>query len=187
MDLASAEESKTVRFASGLALAGICLALWSNFALNQTFIEVKRSVVGGLTVVEKIDSILENLDSLTKNQRAFLSTGEAHFAEEVAESIMAINHDLETLEQISISRVPLQPYVSTLSYRVKMALDSIRKTYDLQQNFGSGVAMAQLDNDDAVDAAKIEALALKSAATDGMFDRVQTECCKIRSILEVLF
>jgi CHASE3 domain sensor protein len=186
MDLTSAEDSNAVRIACGLVLAIICIAMCSRFALNHTFIKVEHSVAGGLTVVETIDSIVENLDLLTMNQRAFLYTGDEHFTEEVAVSVMTMDHDIDTLEQISTNRALLRSYVTILSHRIKLALDSIRETYDLQQHFGATVAIALLDDDDAIDSAKQEALSIKRVATDGMFDRVQTEC-RLRSILGLLF
>jgi CHASE3 domain sensor protein len=186
MDLTTAEDSKIVRIACGLALATVCLALCSRLALNHTFVEVRRSVVGGLTVVEKIDSITDNLDRLTMNQRAFLLTGDDRFAVGVAESVMVMSFDLDTLERISTNRALLQSYVAILSHRIDLTLDSIRKSYDLQQHLGAGAAIALLDSDAAADDAKQEAFSLKRAATEGMFDHVQTEC-RISSILKVLF
>jgi CHASE3 domain sensor protein len=185
MDLTTAEDSKIVRIACGLALATVCLALCSRLALNHTFVEVRCSVVGGLTVVEKIDSITDNLDRLTMNQRAFLLTGDDRFAVGVAESVMVMSFDLDTLERIPTSTL-LQSYIAVLSHRIDLTLDSIRKSYELQRHLGAGAAIALLDSDAAADDAKQEAFSLKRAATDGMFDHVQTEC-RISSILKVLF
>jgi CHASE3 domain sensor protein len=186
MDLTSTADSKAVRIACALALATICLAISFRSALRHSSVTVKRSVVSGVTAVEKIDSIMSNLNRLTVNQRAFLSTGDEYFTEEVAESIMTMSHDIDTLTQISTNRAPLQRYVTTLSHRLKLAMDSIRETYDLQQHFGSTVAIEVLDDDDAVDNAKQTALLLKRIATDGMFDRVKTEY-GWGSFLNVLF
>jgi CHASE3 domain sensor protein len=186
MDLSAAEDSYVVRLACGLALAIGGLILCARFALDRTFIEVRRAVIGGLIVVEKADSITGDLDRLATSQRAFLSTGDERFAVEVAESIMALSYDLGTLEQISGNLAPARSYVAVLSHRVDLALASIRKTYDLQQRLGSGAAIAMLNDNCAVDDAKQEAVLLKRAATGGMFGRVQMDC-RLSSILEVLF
>jgi hypothetical protein len=106
MDLSAAEDSYVVRLACGLALAIGGLILCARFALDRTFIEVRRAVIGGLIVVEKADSITGDLDRLATSQRAFLSTGDERFAVEVAESIMALSYDLGTLEQISGNLAP---------------------------------------------------------------------------------
>jgi CHASE3 domain sensor protein len=186
MDLNSAEDSKIIRIACAVAAAIICLSICFRIVLNHTLTTVTRSVTGGLIAVESLDSISGNLDRLAINQRAFLSTGDDRFSEEVAESVIGISTDLEALKQVSIKGEPLQRRVGMLSRRIDWALGSVEKTYELQQNFGAAVAIALLDNDDSIEQAKLEARSIKKAATDGMFDRVQTER-KMRSILEVLF
>jgi CHASE3 domain sensor protein len=186
MELNAAEDSNLVRLACGLALAIACLVLSIRFALGRAFLETRRSVIGVLIVVEKTDSITGNLDRLATNQRAFLSTGDERFGVEVAESVMALSYDLETLEQISANLAPVRRRVTALSHRIDLAFASIRKTYDLQQRLGSGAAIAMLNRDGAVDDAKQEAVVLKRAATERMFDRVEMES-RPGSILRVFF
>lgn len=186
MDFASVEDSRIVKTVCSLALAAVCLTMWFRFVLNRTLNTVSRSLTGGLIVVENIDSITHNLDALSVNQRAFLSTGDELFAVQIAESVMAIGNNLESLKQISVNGKPLRPKVTSLSHRINWALDSIERTYDLQQHSGTEAAIALLDNGDALWDAKREALSLKQVATDGIFGRVQTER-GVNSILEELF
>jgi CHASE3 domain sensor protein len=169
-----------------LAAALICLSLCFRFVLNQTLTTVTNSVTGSLIIVENCDSLVDDLNRLNINQRAFLSTGDDRYSEEVAESVIEISTNLESLKQVSVNGESLRSRVRKLSGKIDWALASIEKTYDLQKTVGSGVAIALLDNDDAVEDAKMETVSLKKLATDGMLDRVQTER-KIRSILEVLF
>ncbi len=186
MDLSSAEDSKIVRLAGLLAAAVICLVISFHFVLNHTLSRVTNSVTGGLIVVENVDSIVDNLDRLNNNQRAYLSTGDDQYSEQVAESVIAITSNLEALKQISVNGQPIQRRVAELSHRIDWVLDSMEKTYEIQKTAGSAVAIALLDNDDTVMDAKMNALSLKKLATDGMFNRVRTER-KMRSILQVLF
>jgi len=186
MDLSSIEDSKTVSMACGLALAVICLAMWFRFVLNRTVTKVTHSMTGEMIVIENIDSIMNHLDCLRMSQRAFLFTRDEHFSGQVAESAMAISNNLAGLRQISINNEAWQGKLTKLSHRIDWALDSIEKTYELQQRFGSSAAIALLDDDCAVEDAKREALSLKRFTTDGMFERVQTEG-EIGSILEKLF
>jgi CHASE3 domain sensor protein len=186
MDLTSAEDSKTVRVACGLVLALIYLAIWFRFVVNGTVTKVALSMTGGLSLIENIDSVMNNLDRLSMNQRAYLYTGDERFAGQVAQSIMAIANNLTSIKHISVNDEPLQRKATILSHSIDWALESIGKTYDLQEHFGSGPAIALLDHDNAVEDAKEEALSLKKVATDGMFERVRTEH-EIRSILEELF
>lgn len=186
MDLSSAEDSKMVKLMCGLAAAVICLSICFCFVLNHALTTVTNSVTGGLIVVENVDAIVDNLDRLNINQRAFLSTGDDRYSEEVAESVIAISTNLESLKQIWMKGEPLQRRVMKLSRQIDWALESVEKTYELQQNVSPAVAIAMLDNDDAMIEAKMQAQALKKAATDGMFDRVETER-KLRAVLQVLF
>jgi CHASE3 domain sensor protein len=186
MDLEVAEDSKLVRMVCILTAAIICLAICFRFVLNHTLSRVTNSVTGGLIVVENVDAIVEDLDRLAMNQRAFLSTDDDRYSEQVAESIIAISTNLEALKQVSIKGEPLRSRVTKLSHRIDWALESVEKTYELQQTVGSSVAIALLDNDDAVEEAKNEALAVKKLATDCMFDRVEMQR-KTREILQVLF
>jgi CHASE3 domain sensor protein len=186
MDLVSAEDSKIVRMACLLAVVIICLSICFRFVLNHTLTTVTNSVTGSLIIVENCDSLMDDLNRLNINQRAFLSTGDDRYSEEVAESVIDISTNLESLKQISVRGESLRHRVGKLSSKIDWALASIGKTYDLQKTVGSAVAIALLDNDDAIDDAKMEAVSLKKLATDGMLDRVETER-KMRSILEVLF
>jgi len=169
-----------------LALAIICLSICFRFVLNHTLTKVTNSMTGSLIIVENCDSLLDELDRLSDNQRAYLSTGDERYSEAVAESVIEISTNLEALKQISVRGESLRRRVRKLSGKIDWALASVGKSYDLQQTVGSGVAIALLDNDDALEDAKMEAMSLKKLATDGMLDRVEAER-NIRSILQVLF
>ena len=118
---------------------------------------------------------MNDLDRLSDNQRAYLSTGDERYSEEVAESVIEISTNLESLKQVSIRGESLLQRVKKLSDEIDWALASVEKSYDLKQTVGSGVAIALLDNDEALDEAKMEAMSLRKHATDGMLDRVETE------------
>lgn len=143
-------------------------------------------MTGSLIVVENCDSLLDDLDRLGDNQRAYLSTGDDRYSEAVAESVIEISTGLEALKQISIRGESLRRRVRKLSGKIDWALASVEKSYELQKTVGSGVAIALLDNDDAFEEAKLEAVSVKKLATDGMLDRMETER-QMRSILQVLF
>jgi CHASE3 domain sensor protein len=187
MDITEAEDSKIIRMTAGLVVAVICLSIGFGLVLDRSLNRVSRSVTANLIVVENVDSMVDNLDRLNMNQRAFLSTGDDRYSEEIAESVMAISASLEALKQVSINGEPLrQRWVSRLSQRVDWALGSVEKTYEMKRLAGAEVAIVLLDNDITVEEAKMEALSLKRQATDGMFDRVESQE-KMRSILQVLF
>jgi CHASE3 domain sensor protein len=185
MDPYSAEDSWTIR-GLGLALVVICLAIGFHYALNRTLSKVNASVTGGFLVVEHVDAIVDDLDRLTLNQRAFLGTGDERFSQDVVESVMGIERHLDSLNQLKTRGPRVRSAITKLERAVGWALDSLGKSNDLNQSMGSGIAIALLDNDDSIDDAKRVAQELRKEVTDGVFDRVRTER-KMKAILDVLF
>jgi CHASE3 domain sensor protein len=190
VDLEDAEDSKIVRTLCGLALVGLCLTVGFRFAfnhtLNHTLTKVSDSLTGGLEVVEHADGILDDLDRLNINQRAYLATGDERFSEDVVESVIGIRSHLESLEQFGGKGPQFRDRVEELHHKVDWVLNAVGKSNELQQSAGVAVAMALLDDDDSIGDAKLDAIALKKWATEGVFDRVRRER-KAHSVLEVLF
>lgn len=186
MDLNSAEDSKTVRMMFGLTVVVICLGIGFHHALRRALAQVSDSLVGGFVVVDHVDSIVNELDRLTIDQRAFLSTGDDRFSENVVESIMRIDRNLESLESAADKDERLREPVGRLTRSVNWVMDSMGKSFQVQQTAGNAVAIAFLDDDDSVEDAKGDALRLRALATEGVFDRVRCEG-RMQSILRVLF
>jgi CHASE3 domain sensor protein len=186
MDLSTAEDSAIVRIGFGLALVVICLAIGFRFALNRSLTKVSNSLIGGFLILDHVDNILDDLDRLSLNQRAFLSTGDERFSQDVVESVMGIERQIDSLQQIARKGARLHAPVNQLARAIDWALDSLGRSNELEQTSGAAVAIALLDNDESIEDAKEVAQELRRQATDGVFDRVRTER-KIKSILDVLF
>lgn len=186
MDPYSAEDSWIIRAGCALALVAVCLASGFHYVMNRTLNKVNNSVTGGFLVVDHVDAIVDGLDRLTLNQRAFLGTGDERFSQDVVESVMGIERHMDSLGQLKIPDPRLRIVISKLEHSVEWALDSLGKSNDLNQTMGSGIAIALLDNDESIADAKMVAQELRKAATDGVFDRVRTER-KMKAILDVLF
>ena|SRR5271166_5908453 len=186
MDLNSAEDSKLVRMMFGLTVVVICLGIGFHHALKRTLAQVSDSLVGGLVVVDHVDTIVNQLDRLTTDQRAFLSTGDDRFSEIVVESIMGIDRNLESLEIEAKKDHRLQEPVDKLGQSLNWVMDSMGKSFQVQQTAGAAVAIAYLDDDASADDAKDDAARLRRLATDSLFDRVRSES-RIKSILNLLF
>ncbi len=170
----------------GLALVLICLAIGFHYAINRTLTKVNDSLTGGFLVVEHVDAIVDDLDRLTLNQRAFLGTGDERFSQDVVESAMGIERQSGLTESVKTRGPRVKGAITKLERAVAWALDSLGKSNDLNQSMGSGVAIALLDNDDSIDDAKRVAQELRREVTDGVFDRVRHER-KMKAILDVLF
>jgi len=186
MDLNSAEDSKLVRMMFGLTIVVVCLSIGFHHALKRTMAQVSDSLVGGLVVVDHVDNIVNQLDRLTTDQRAFLSTGDDRFSEVVVESIMGIDRNLESLEIEAKKDHRLVEPVSKLSQSINWVMDSMGKSFQVQQTAGAAVAIAYLDDDASVDGAKDDATRLRRLATDSLFARMRSES-RTKSILNVLF
>jgi CHASE3 domain sensor protein len=186
MDPFSAEDSWIIKAGCALALVTICLALGFHYAFNRTLSTVDASVTGGFLVVDHVDAIVDDLDRLTLNQRAFLGTGDERFSQDVVESVMGIERNLDSLAQLKNHGPRLRLDFTRLEQAVGWALDSLGKSNDLNQSMGSGIAIALLDNDDSIADAKSVAQQLRKEVTDGVFNRFRKQR-KMRTILDVLF
>lgn len=186
MDPYSAEDSWIIKAGCALALIAICLAIGFHYALNRSLTKVNDFVTGGFVIVDHIDAIVDDLDRLSLNQRAFLGTGDERFSQDVVESVMGIERHMDSLEQLKRQGPRLRTAVSRLDHSIEWALNSLGKSNELNQSLGSGIAIALLDNDDSITEAKMVAQDLRRQATDGVFDRVRTQR-KMKAILDVLF
>lgn len=186
MDLNSAEDSILVRMMFGLTVAVLCLSIGFHHALKRTLARVSDSLVTSLVVVDHVDNIMNQLDRLTTDQRAFLSTGDDRFSEIVVESIMGIDRNLESLEVEAKKDHRLLEPVGKLSQSINWVMDSMGKSFQVQQTAGAAVAIAYLDDDASVDGAKDDAARLRRLATESLFAGVRSES-RMKSILNVLF
>ena len=175
-----------VKVGCALVLVAVCLAIGFHYAFNRTLTKVNASVTGGFLVVDHVDAIVDNLDRLTLNQRAFLGTGDERFSQDVVESIMGIERNLDSLEQLKNRSPRLRLDITKLERSIGWAFDSLGKSNDLNQTLGSGIAIALLDNDDSIADAKLVAQELRKEVTDGVFDRFRTQR-RMRAILDILF
>jgi CHASE3 domain sensor protein len=186
MDLNLAEDSITLRVMFGAGLVIICLGIGFYHALNRSLAHVHDSFVGGLGVVDHVDNLLMQLDRLNTDQRAFLSTGDDRFSEDVVESIMGIDRNLESLRAAADKDQRLRKPVDSLDRSINWVLDSMGRAFEIERTAGTAVAIALLDDDSSVDGAKDDAQKLRTVATNGVFDRLRSER-RIRSIFNILF
>jgi CHASE3 domain sensor protein len=188
MDLNSVEDSAIVRMAAGVALIAICLAIGFRSALSLSLGKVATSLTRGVTVVEKVDDIVDDLDRLRVSQRAFLCTGEDRFAQGVIESATELIENVGDLKQLTAPSSALARQIAHVSHSVDSALELVGESNDLQHYFGTDAAVTLLDDDGdhSIESAETDAIALKKLATSRVLERVRIEG-KLRSVLEVVF
>ena len=188
MDLNSAEDSNLVKAAAASAVVIICLAIGFGFALNRTLGLVGRSLTRGFIVVEHVDDLVDELDRLNVDQRALLATGGDRYSEGVAESVTGMLSHVSALQGLHFHDQALNLQIVRVSHSVNWVLDLVGQINDLQQLYGTQVAMALLDADGetSIQTAKMEAKQLKRLTTEHVMYRVRGER-KLRSVLEVVF
>ena len=186
IDLESGEDCGILRLAFGLALVVLCLGIGFHHALNRALTRVGDSINSGFLVVNDVDSILDGLDRLSLNQRSFLRTSDLQFSQDVYESVTTIQRHMDSLRQVAREGSRLRDPIAGLDRAVDCALDSLRRSDELEKSEGPAVAVASLDKDESIAEAGKEAEHLRNLATDGVFDGVRTER-KMKSILDVLF
>lgn len=174
--------------ASCVALVAICLAIGFRFALSRSLGKIDASLTRGVTVVEHVDSILDDLERLSLSQRAFLHTGEDRFSEGVIESATGLIQHVDALKQLPGQSAALKHQIAQMSHSVDGALDLVGESNDLKHYFGTSVALTLLDEagDSSIQDAELDAVQLKRLATAHVLERVRTEG-KLRSVLDVLF
>jgi CHASE3 domain sensor protein len=188
MDLNSVENSMIVRMAAGAAAIAICLAIGFRSALSLSLGKIVTSLTRGITVVEKVDDIVNDLDRLRVSQRAFLDTGEDPFAQGVIESATGLIENVAVLKQLTAPSAALARQIARVSHSVDWALELVGESNDLQHYFGTAAAVTLLDEDGdrTIESAETDAIQLKKLATSHVLDRVRTEG-RLRSILNVVF
>jgi hypothetical protein len=186
MDPNSAEDSRTLRVVMGLALVVICLSLGFRYAHDRSLAKVNSSLTGGFLVLGHVGSVMDDLDRLSIDQRAYLSNGDERFSEDLVESVMDLRRNMESLKEVAGRRSRLTVPVAKLDRHIGWVLNSLGQSFDVQRLAGGAAAIAYLDADTSIDDAKSEAQSLKDQATAGVFNRVRSER-RMKSILEVLF
>jgi len=169
----SAQQSTLIRMLVGVAL----LALWFSIALrNMLDAEVAGAtdaVTFSLLISDNVDDIIDALDRLEISQRAFLSTDDVGYSDEIYTSAVQLTEHMAALCQLSRNDQILTEEIGRLAKAVHHVLNSIGYSNDIQRTLGSAAAMAFLDNDQSVVGAKSAALELKRRAAATAFDRIR--------------
>ena len=188
MDLNSVEDSVIVRMAAGVAMIAICLAIGFRSALRLSLGEIVISLTRGVTVVEKVDDIVDDLDRLQVSQRAFLSTGEDRFSQGVIESATGLIENIGVLEQLTVPGSALGRQIARVSRSIDLAIELVGESNDLQHYFGTDAAVTLLDDDGdhSIESAETDAIQLKKLATAHVLERARAEG-RLRSVLKVVF
>ena len=186
MDVDSWKDSEAVRLGFGLALVVLCLGIGFHYALDRILTSVRESMTGGFGVVNDADSIMNGLDRLNLNQRFFLRTGDLHFSQDMYESVTEIERHMDSLRQIAQQGSQLRGPIARLDRGVDGALDSLRRSNDLDKSKGSAEAIALLDRDESIPEGRREAEQLRKLAAQGIFDHVRNQR-QMESILAAVF
>jgi hypothetical protein len=182
----NAEDSRVVRLGSALALVILCLEIGFHYALNRALTRVSNSMNCALLVFDDVDSIVDGLDRLSLNQRFLIRTGDPRFAQDMYESVMGIERQMDSLRQVARKGSKLGGPIAELDRAVDLALSSLRRSNEVERSEGSAAAIRLLDKDGSIAEARREAQQLRNLAANGVFDRVRAER-GMKSIFDLLF
>jgi len=122
---------------------------------------------------------------LSLDEQSFIGTGDLRSSQDIYESVILIQSHMESLRQVAKKHRGLRDPITRLDRAVDWVLASLRRASEVQQSEGPAAAVALLDKDESIAEATRQALRLRQLATDGAFQRVQTER-KMKSILDIL-
>jgi CHASE3 domain sensor protein len=164
------------------------MAIGFRFALSTSLHKISASLTRGITVVEQVDDILNELDQLRVSQQAFLDTGEDRFSQGVVESATGLMAHVGALKQLTTPTPALARQIMRVAHSVDWALELVGETNDLQHYFGTAAAVTLLEDDGyhSIQSAETDAVELKKLATNHVLERISIEG-RLRSVLNVMF
>lgn len=174
-----------IRLGSALALLVLCLGIAFQYALNRVLSRIHASTNRGLLIIDDADSITDGLDRLSLSQRSFLRTRDLQFSQDVAQSVVGIDRDIDSLRRIVVKPGRLREATLKLSGNIDWALKSLGRCNDVERSEGAAAALAYLDNDVSIDDARTQAQQVTRLAAEDLFDRVRAEHRML--IFDVLF
>jgi len=159
-----------------VVLAFVLVIVWSVITLadaySQRLADMDNSYNRGFSAVYVLDDITAAVDRLGTNQRAFLSTSDLRFSDEIWMNIVNLGHDLAVLKGLAARNPIPAARVAQLSAAIGQVQDSIAHCDDLRDTRGKRAALACLDSDETAFAeATSRSIELKTAIIQDIINR----------------
>jgi hypothetical protein len=165
----------------GSATFVLCATLLVAHANIRSRVQATDELSKGLSLMDHLDPISEDLDLMKDSQVAFLLTHNILFNDTVASATVDLINNIAWLTYSMRHEKRLTAPVAKLTAAVTVALRSIKQSYDVQRSFGASAAVAFLASD-TVDSAKLDAKELKRVVLNNTFE----PRCKMRRNWQII-
>jgi hypothetical protein len=183
--------SKKCAWTASAALVVTLIVMWGvmslGYAYNSSLERMNDSFSRALTIASLLDETISDLDHLSLNQQASLSTGNERFHDGVWESALALENNLGWLDDAGAKAGLPRAELVGLRAAVDQALKMMAKSYDVRDARGKTAALAFYDtNDTAICAAKAQASEVRTEVLRGISDGIRG-ARGTNGFIEVLF
>lgn len=156
----------------GLALVFAWGVMSLAHAYDRSLATVSDSFTHGFMLLGRLESIVDALDRLGVDQRAFLSTGDERFQDGVIENAESLEIDIDVLNALAATGKSQRALVS-LSRSIRQVLDLVGESDGIRDVRSSAAAAAFFESkDSALSLAKWQADQLRIEITRGMSGRI---------------
>lgn len=158
---------------------GIALVFaWGVMSLAQAYdrsiATVSDSFNHGFMLLSRVEAVIDALNRLGVEQRAFLSTGDENFQDPVIESAEALEIDMDILHSLTTADGPQYSLLTALPQSISRVLDLVGESDSIRDAHGGAAAAAFFQSrDDTLAFAKCQAEQLKIEITRGMSERIR--------------
>ena len=157
----------------GLALVFAWGVISLAHAYDRNLATVSDSFTHGFMLLGRLGNIVDALDRLGIDQRAFLSTGDERFQDGVIENAESLEINIDMLNALAATDKSQRPLTS-LSRSIKDVLDLVGQSDGIRDVRGSAAAAAFFDSrQGAVSLAKWQADQLRIEVTRGISGRIR--------------
>ncbi|HKD68865.1 MAG TPA: hypothetical protein VKB84_18620 [Candidatus Binataceae bacterium] len=168
-----------LRFAATVTIgvAAALLITWSAMtvsnAYSQSMAAMNDSFNRGLSAVYLLDDVRNNVDRISIDQRAFLSTTDLRFLDGVWSSALNLDRHLEAISALAGTDGEQRAGAARLSGATRQVLECVARSYDIRDVRGSRAALAFFDaHEDVISEAKAQADQLKIGIVLNISDRI---------------
>jgi len=141
-------------------------------AYSQSMAAMNDSFNRGLSAVYLLDDVRNNVDRISIDQRAFLSTTDLRFLDGVWSSALNLDRHLEAISVLAGTDGE-HAGAARLSGATRQVLECVARSYDIRDARGSRAALAFFDaHEDVISEAKAQADQLKIGIVLNISDRI---------------
>jgi hypothetical protein len=141
-------------------------------AYDRNLATVSDSFTRGFMLLGRLGTIVDALDRLGVDQRAFLSTGDERFQDGVIENAESLEINMDMLNTLAAANESQRPLIS-LSRSIKDVLDLVGESDGIRERSSPAAADFFDSKEDVVSLAKWQADQLRIEVTRSMSVRIQ--------------